>query len=349
MTINISQLIKYAIERTASDIHLAAGSPPMVRIDGDMIKVNDHPLQHHLLISALNEMLDNNQKNLLENAIQNNTELDIAVNFEKSARLRIHLFQQAHGMAIAIRILPQRILSLAELNLPPALANIANYSHGLVLVTGPTGSGKTTTLAALIDFINTNQALHIITIEDPIEYYHSNKQSLINQREISESCHDSNNALRSALRSDPDVIVLGELRDLATIRLALTAAETGHLVLATLHTTTTVSTIDRIIDVFGQGEKNLIRTICANVLRAVISQRLIKKKSGGRIALVEIMVNTLAIQNLIRENQLGQIYSHIQTGQQFGMQTFEQHLRQLIADHHLSPPLPAEFNNFTLE
>lgn len=334
MTIYLHQLIDAAIRQAASDIHLSAGLPPMIRIDGEMVKVGTNTLNHHDISCLLNEILDETQKN----ALQHHDEHDFIIDYHQSARLRIHIFQQTRGIAAAFRILPQKVLSLDELMLPKSLKKIACFSSGLVLVTGPTGSGKTTTLAALIDHINHTQALHILTIEDPIEYIQHSKRCLINQRQINKGCNHFSDILRSALRADPDIIVIGELRDLETIRLALTAAETGHLVLSTLHTTTTVSTIERIIDVFPSEEKNLIRTICASVLCAVISQKLVKKAPSGRIALVEIMTTTLAIQNLIRENKLHQIYSNIQTGQNLGMQTFEMHQRQLIADGIRSLP-----------
>jgi twitching motility protein PilT len=321
----LTELLQTSIDHKASDLHLSVGSPPIIRIDGDLHSLNYPVLTTESLQQLLTIILsDRQQKQYAEG-----NELDLALHLPQLGRFRVNLFQQNNGIAAAIRIIPHQIKSLLELNLPNVLQTIANFPHGLVLITGATGSGKTTTLAAMIDYINHYQARHILTIEDTIEFLHTNQCSLVQQREVQRDTKSFNAALRSALRADPDIILIGELRDLETIRLALTAAETGHLVFATLHTTSAAKTIHRIVDVCPGEEKTLVRTMLSEALQAVVCQKLIKRNEGGRVAALEIMLCTPAIRNLIREDKIAQIYSMIQTGSALGMQTFEQHLSEL--------------------
>lgn len=315
---NLEQLLSLTLQHNASDLHLSAGLPPLLRIDGELKNLNFSPLTQEDLQSLLKDHIDTKQH-----------EIDFALNISELPRFRVNVFQQNRGIAAVFRVIPNLIPSLDELKLPAALKTIATYKNGLVLITGATGSGKSTTLAAIINHINENYAHHIITIEDPIEFIHTSKKSLINQRQIHRDTLSFNNALRSALREDPDIILVGELRDLETIRLALTAAETGHLVFATLHTSSAAKTINRIIDVFPGDEKNLIRSLLAESLQAVICQTLVKKNNSGRAAACEIMITTPAIRNLIRENKIPQIETAIQTGGAVGMQTMEQSLQKL--------------------
>ncbi|MBI5448395.1 MAG: type IV pilus twitching motility protein PilT [Gammaproteobacteria bacterium] len=330
---NLAQLLKTVLEKKASDLHICAGSPPIVRIDGELQKLDSSPLTDEETFNLLNSIMTDEQKNYFKK----NWEIDFAIEFEKLYRFRVNAFNQTHGPSAAFRAIPSKICTLEELQLPPILKKLADFPHGLVLITGPTGSGKTTTLAALIDLINEKENSHIITIEDPIEFVHQNKKSLINQREVGYDTRSFKAALHSSLREDPDVILVGEMRDLETIRQALTAAETGHLVFATLHTASSAKTINRIIDVFPAEEKELVRTMLSESLQAVVCQTLIKKITGGRIAAMEIMMCTPAIRNLIRENKTAQIYSNIQTGAASGMQTLDQHLTQLIHQKIISP------------
>jgi len=315
---NLEQLLSITLQHNASDLHLSAGLPPLFRIDGELKNLNLSALTQEDLCSLLKDYIDTKQH-----------EIDFALDTPELARFRVNIFQQNRGIAAVFRAIPNHLPSLEQLQLPTILKTIATYKNGLVLITGATGSGKSTTLAAIINYINENYAHHIITIEDPIEFTHISKKSLINQREIHRDTLSFNNALRSALREDPDIILVGELRDLETIRLALTAAETGHLVFATLHTSSAAKTINRIIDVFPGEEKNLIRSLLAESLQAVICQTLVKKNSGGRAAACEIMIATPAIRNLIRENKIPQIETAIQTGSATGMQTIEQSLQKL--------------------
>jgi len=265
--------------------------------------------------------------------------LEADFSFQRSgvARFRVNVYTQDRGAAAVFRVIPANVLSMDELHLPPVFRQIASFPHGLVLVTGPTGSGKSTTLASIIDYINTSRAQHILTIEDPIEFVHQSKNCLVNQREVFRDTHRFGAALRVALRQDPDIILVGEMRDLETIRLAMTAAETGHLVFATLHTSSASKTINRIIDVFPGEEKSMIRSMLSGSLQAVISQTLVPGKSGGRIAAFEIMLCTAAIRNLIREDKVAQMYSTIQTGKAQGMQTLDQHLTRLVQDNLITP------------
>jgi len=322
---DIKQLLEYSVQHKASDLHLSSGSPALCRIDGDIAKINTTALNSRVIETMVTAIMNERQLRQFKTEL----EVDFSFAIDGLARFRANVFMQQHGPAAVFRTIPDKVLSLEQLNAPDILRKIADYPRGLVLVTGPTGSGKSTTLAAMVDFINNKYPYHVLTIEDPIEFVHENKQCLVNQREVHRDTHSFKNALRVALREDPDVILVGELRDLETIRLALTAAETGHLVFATLHTTSAPKTIDRIIDVFPGDEKSMVRSMLSESLRAVISQILIKKPDGGRVAAYEIMLATPAIKNLIREDKVAQMYSSIQTGAAIGMQTMEQSLNKL--------------------
>lgn len=328
----IKDLLLEAAQKNASDIHLSAGLAPVMRIDGDL-QYLDHPVltQESAKELILSMMTERQKKTFIDKL-----ELDFAIEQEGAGRFRVNAFNQARGVAAVLRLIPETVLTLEQLSMPPSLKKLAEYPHGLVLVTGPTGSGKSTTLAAVIDIINSGSPDHIITIEDPIEFVHKSKKCVVNQREVGKDTESFNMALRSALREDPDVILVGEMRDLETIRLALTAAETGHLVFATLHTSSASKTINRIIDVFPAEEKSLVRSMLSEALQAVVCQTLLKKNGGGRIAALEIMTCTPAIRNLIREDKSAQIYSSIQTGGQYGMQTLDQHLAQLQSQNLIS-------------
>lgn len=326
---NITELLDFAVNNKASDLHLSAGLPPIFRIDGDLCKFDQPVLEHKeiaaMIDSVMNDMQRSNYKEFLETDFS----------FERStlARFRVNAYTQERGAAAVFRVIPSVVLSMEDLHLPPVFHTIASFSQGLVLVTGPTGSGKSTTLAAIIDYINATRYQHILTIEDPIEFVHHSKSSLVNQREVFRDTHSFSAALRSALRQDPDVILVGELRDLETIRLAMTAAETGHLVFATLHTSSATKTINRIIDVFPGEEKSMIRSMLSGSLQAVIAQNLLKRKGGGRVVALEVMLCNAAIRSLIREDKIAQMYSTIQTGKSVGMQTLDQHLTQLVHDN----------------
>ncbi|WP_028388270.1 type IV pilus twitching motility protein PilT [Legionella fairfieldensis] len=322
----VAKLLVFAVERRASDVHLSAGLAPMIRVEGDLRKLEQAVLSHDDIIKMMHELMTDKQWKDFEEQL----ETDFSFEISNLARFRVHMFMQTRGVNVVFRIISPNIPCLNELNLPAHITEIASYTHGLVLVTGPTGSGKSTTLAAIIDYINDNRQQHILTIEDPVEFVHSSKNCLITQREIYQHSPCFSKALRSALREDPDVILIGELRDKDTIRLAMTAAETGHLVLATLHTNSATKTIHRIIDVFSGEEKATIRSLLSESLQAVIAQRLVKKREGGRIPVCELMFCNPAIRNLIREDKIAQMYSVIQTGQAQGMQTFDQHLMQLL-------------------
>lgn len=324
--VDVIELLAFAHQQKASDLHLSAGLAPLIRVDGD-IKTSDFPpLTSETLRSALYKIMKENQIKQFEET----QELDFSFEVPNLSRFRANIFQQNRGIAAAFRLIPNKILTLEELNAPSVLKEIADNARGIVLVTGPTGSGKSTSLAAMIDYINTRKNLHIVTIEDPIEFIHGCKKSLIHQREVHRDTFSFKAALRSALREDPDVILVGELRDLETIRLALTAAETGHLVFATVHTSSAAKTIDRIIDVFPGEEKAMVRGMLSEGLRAVISQTLLKKVGSGRLGAFEVMLCTPAIRNLIRESKTAQMYSVIQTGRSMGMQTLDQHLQELV-------------------
>ncbi|ODB36923.1 twitching motility protein PilT [Pseudoalteromonas sp. BMB] len=323
---DITELLAFSVQHKASDLHLSSGVSPMIRVDGDVRRVNIPPLEVKDVSSLIYDIMNDNQRRDYEQ----NLEVDFSFEVPNLARFRVNAFNSNRGPAAVFRTIPNQVLSLDDLGAPDIFTKISDNPRGLVLVTGPTGSGKSTTLAAMVDYINNNKHHHILTIEDPIEFVHNNKQSLINQREVHRDTHSFNAALRSALREDPDVILVGELRDLETIRLALTAAETGHLVFGTLHTTSAPKTIDRIVDVFPGEEKDMVRSMLSESLQAVISQTLVKKVGGGRIAAHEIMLGIPAIRNLIREDKIAQMYSAIQTGAMHGMQTMDQCLTNLL-------------------
>jgi len=330
---DITQLLAFAVKNKASDLHLSAGLPPMIRVHGDVRRINLPPMAHKDVHGMVYDIMNDSQRKHYEE----NLECDFSFEVPSLARFRVNAFIQQRGAGATFRTIPSSVLTLDNLNCPRIFREIAEYPRGVVLVTGPTGSGKSTTLAAMIDYINENVQRHILTIEDPIEFVHESKKCLINQREVGPHTLSFSNALRSALREDPDVILVGEMRDLETIRLALTAAETGHLVFGTLHTSSAAKTIDRVIDVFPAAEKEMVRAMLSESLRAVISQTLVKTKDGqGRVAAFEIMIATAAIRNLIREAKVAQMYSAIQTGQALGMQTLDQHLTDLVRRNTIS-------------
>ena len=324
---DITELLAFSVKNQASDLHLSAGLPPMIRVNGDVRRINLPPMEHQVVHAQVYDIMNDRQRKQYEETL----ECDFYFTIPNLARFRVNAFNQERGAAAAFRTIPSKVLSLEALECPKIFTDIVEQPRGIVLVTGPTGSGKSTTLAAMIDHINDNSFAHILTVEDPIEFVHEPKRCLINQREVFRDTLSFNNALRSALREDPDVILVGELRDLETIRLALTAAETGHLVFGTLHTSSASKTVDRIVDVFPAAEKEMVRSMLSESLRAVISQTLLKTKDGsGRVAAHEIMIGTPAIRNLIRENKVAQMYSSIQTGQSHGMQTLDQCLTSLV-------------------
>ncbi|MCS5707414.1 type IV pilus twitching motility protein PilT [Candidatus Berkiella cookevillensis] len=323
---DITELLNFSVQNKASDLHLSAGMPPMIRVDGEMRRINVPPLDHKAVQALIYDIMNDKQRKDYEEYL----ETDFSFEIPGLARFRVNVFNQHRGSGAVFRTIPSKILSMEDLGLPSIFKDISDYPRGIVLVTGPTGSGKSTTLASMINYINVNKHKHILTIEDPIEFLHESQKCLINQREVHAHTHGFSEALRSALREDPDVVLVGEMRDLETIRLALTAAETGHLVFGTLHTNSAAKTIDRVVDVFPGQEKDMVRSMLSESLRAVISQTLLKKKGGGRVAAHEIMICTPAIRNLIRENKVAQMYSSIQTGQGQGMQTMDQCLKDLV-------------------
>lgn len=329
---DITSLMKFSVESNASDLHISAGQPPILRVDGDVKRINVAPLENEQCNRLIYDIMNDKQRKSFEEHL----EADFSFELEGIARFRINVFHQNRGVGAVLRTIPSTILSLEQLNAPAIFAEIAKYARGLVLVTGPTGSGKSTTLAGIVDYINANDPAHILTVEDPIEFVHVPKKALINQREVHRDTLSFNNALRSALREDPDCILVGEMRDLETIRLAMTAAETGHLVFGTLHTTSAAKTVDRIIDVFPSEEKSMVRSMLSESLKAVISQTLLKKIGGGRVAAHEIMIGVPAIRNLIREDKIAQMTSAIQTGQQNGMCTLDQSLVALLQRSQVS-------------
>ena len=331
---DISELLAFSVKNTASDLHLSSGLPPMLRVHGDIRRINLPAMEHKDVHSLVYDIMSDAQRKTFEE----NLEVDFSFEIPNLARFRVNAFNQERGAAAVFRTIPSRVLSLEELATPKIFAELALKPRGLVLVTGPTGSGKSTTLAAMVNHANENIMGHILTVEDPIEFVHESKKCLINQRELGEQTLSFSNALRSALREDPDVILIGEMRDLETIRLALTAAETGHLVFGTLHTSSAAKTIDRIVDVFPAAEKDMTRSMLSESLVAVISQSLIKRKDGsGRIAAHEIMIGNSAIRNLIRENKIAQMYSVIQTSLGQGMQTLDQNLQELVKRNLIAP------------
>ncbi len=325
---DIAELLLFAHKQGASDVHLSSGEPPRIRVHGEMIPVKVPPLDKKEVHAMVYDILNDRQRKLFEES----HDLDFSMELGQVARFRVNVFVQHRGEAAVFRTIPTEVLSFDKLGLPQSMRALTKLEKGIVLVTGPTGSGKSTTLAAVIDVINQERHGHILTIEDPIEFVHQSKNCLVSQREVGPHTHSFSNALRGALREDPDVILVGEMRDLETISLALTAAETGHLVFGTLHTSSAPKTVDRIVDVFPAGQQAQIRAMFAESCRAVISQVLMRKKDGkGRVAALEIMIGTPAVRNLIREGKIAQLPSALQTGQKWGMQTLDQHLKDLVA------------------
>jgi twitching motility protein PilT len=331
--VDISDLLAFSVKNKASDLHLSAGLPPMIRVHGDVRKINLPAMDHSQVHDMVYDIMNDGQRKVYEETL----ECDFSFEIPNLARFRVNAFNHNRGSGAVFRTIPSKILTLEQLNCPAIFKEIAETPRGIVLVTGPTGSGKSTTLAAMVDYINESEMGHILTVEDPIEFVHISKKCLINQREVGPHTLSFQNALRSALREDPDVILVGEMRDLETIRLALSAAETGHLVFGTLHTSSAAKTVDRIVDVFPAAEKEMVRSMLSESLRAVISQTLCKTKDEqGRVAAHEIMIGTPAIRNLIRENKVAQMYSAIQTGQNIGMQTLDQNLQDLVRRNIIS-------------
>ncbi|MCW8398229.1 type IV pilus twitching motility protein PilT [Legionella sp. PATHC038] len=329
---DIAELLAFSVKNKSSDLHISAGLPPLIRVDGDLRKINLPAMEHKEVIKIIYDVMNDRQRKEFEESL----ETDFSFEIPNLARFRVNVFHQLRGAAAVFRTIPSEILSMSDLGLPSIFEEMSSYPKGLVLITGPTGSGKSTTLAAMIDYINSSRYDHILTVEDPIEFVHQSKKCLLNQREVHRDTLSFNAALRSALREDPDVILVGELRDLETIRLAMTAAETGHLVFGTLHTNSATKTINRIIDVFPAEEKSMVRSMLSESLQAVVAQTLLKKNGGGRVAALEIMICTGAIRNLIREDKVAQMYSSIQTGQGKGMQTLDQHLTELVKKNIIS-------------
>jgi len=325
--VDVAELLNFTKEQGASDLHLSAGIPPIIRLHGSLRRLKMNPLGAEELHKMLYTVLSEDQRKRYEKEL----ELDFSYSVNGGPRFRVNIFRQGRGEGAAFRIIPSECPTLSQLSMPPILTELVLKEKGLILVTGPTGSGKSTTMAAMVNHVNENKNAHVITIEDPIEFVHAPKNCLIHQRELGEHTHSFGAALKSALREDPDVILVGEMRDLETTSLAITAAETGHLVMATLHTNSASKTIDRTIDIFPAESRDQVRTMLSESILCVIAQALIPRKDGkGRVAALEVLVANTAIRNLIREGKTFQIPSIIQTGQQYGMQSLDSHLRDLV-------------------
>jgi twitching motility protein PilT len=335
---DITELLAFSAKQGASDLHLSADMPPMIRVDGDVRRINLPALDHKEVHSLVYEIMNDKQRKDFEEFL----ETDFSFEVPGVARFRVNAFNHNRGAGAVFRTIPSKILSMDDLGMGQIFKDLSMVPRGIVLVTGPTGSGKSTTLAAMVDYINDTKYDHILTVEDPIEFVHESKKSLVNQREVHRDTLGFNEALRSALREDPDVILVGEMRDLETIRLALSAAETGHVVFGTLHTSSAAKTIDRIVDVFPAEEKEMVRSMLSESLQGVISQTLLKKNGGGRVAAHEIMIGTPAIRNLIREAKVAQMYSAIQTGGSLGMQTMDQCLQTMLGKGLISREVARE-------
>jgi twitching motility protein PilT len=333
MAFDLAALLTFAKDEGASDLHISAGMPPLVRLRGEIVRLDLPALSGDDARASIYDILKDDQKRILEEF----HDLDFAFELPGVSRFRANVFIQNRGHGAVFRVVPTSVKTLDELGMPKVLRDLAEKEKGLVVVTGPTGSGKSTTLASIIDFINDTQRSHILTVEDPIEFVHVPKKSLINQREVGPHTQSFASALRAALREDPDVILVGELRDLETTSLAITAAETGHLVFATLHTSSAVKTIDRVIDIFPAGQQAQVRTMLSESLEGVVAQTLLPAKDGkGRVAALEVLIGVPALRNLIREDKTAQILSVIQTGAQHGMQSLDQSLRDLVMQGRLS-------------
>ena len=335
---DITELLAFSQKQGASDLHLSAGLPPMIRVDGDIRRINVPSLDSKEVYALIYEIMNDKQRKDFEE----NLECDFSFEIPGVARFRVNAFNQNRGSGGVFRTIPSKVLTMEDLGMGDVFRSISQTNRGLITVTGPTGSGKSTTLAAMMDYVNANRYQHILTIEDPIEFVHESKKCLVNQREVHRDTHGFDVALRSALREDPDIILVGEMRDLETIRLALEAAETGHMVFGTLHTSSAAKTVDRIVDVFPAAEKAMVRSMLSESLQAVISQPLLKKTGGGRVAAHEIMLCTPAIRNLIREDKVAQMYSAIQTGGQHGMVTLDQSLKNLVQQGVISREVARE-------
>ena len=324
---DLTQLLAFAMQNGASDLHLSAKCQPIIRVHGDLKRIKTEELSSEDIRSMLYSVMSEDQRTVYERDF----ELDLAISFGEKARFRVNAFNTRNGAAAVFRTIPSEIPTMKDLQLPPAIRKFAELEKGIVIITGATGSGKSTTLASIVNHINETKGKHILTIEDPVEFFHESKKSLINHRELGRDTHTFKNALKSALREDPDVILVGEMRDYETISLALTAAETGHLVFATLHANTAAKTIDRIIDVFPTGDKEMVRAMLSSSLEGVIAQTLLQKADEpGRVGVFEVLVGTNAVRNLIRENQVPQIYSMMQTGSRYGMITMEEAVNNLL-------------------
>jgi len=328
----ITQLLAFGVEQGASDCHLSAGEPPMLRVHGELKKLDSPTLTPEAVHALIFDIMNDSQRKVFQETL----ECDFSFALGEAARFRVNVFMQRKGEAAVFRTIPTKVLTLDQLGMPPILKQLCDKEKGLILVTGPTGSGKSTTLAAMVDFLNESFEGHILTVEDPIEFVHQSKKCLVNQRELGPNTQSFANALRSALREDPDIILVGEMRDLETIQLALTAAETGHIVFGTLHTSSAPKTVDRVIDVFPPSQQAQIRAQFAESVEAVITQTLCKKKGGGRVPALEIMIGTTAVRNLIREGKIHQIPGTMQVSQRDGMQTMDMALTNLVANGQIT-------------